>query len=417
MFQTLVLGMIEACFSFWVQPWMTEFGVQRAAIMTASTLTLIVGGIIAPFAGRLVDRWSVRGMIVAGLAVFAGGLSLMTLQVSALPVILTYGISTGIALMLVGPLATQTLCVRWFSARRGFAMGVVVAGAPLGGITMPPIIAHLLGHFTWRTSALTLSAVAGFFAILAYFFIRNSPADAGVPMESGVSAGRPVPTSLDEKQWTVRELLHDRGFIGLALAFFGVYGIGMGLSANFRPLTDDLGISGQSAAFITSFLNINALVSIVLVGKLADRFDPRWILIVYVIMISVSLLIMATGNNGWPFTAAAGIFGVGVSCFYPLQGAIVGRFYGAASFGRILGLLNLFFLLGATIGPIGGAIRDYTGSYLYFLIGAAVVIPCLGLFIFLLKRHPNAEPFAAQVSGGESRDPRRPPYRDYYMQP
>lgn len=382
-FQILVLGIIEACFSFWVAPWMKEFATQRAPIMVAATSTLIVGAVVAPFAGRLLDQWSIRGVIAIGLLIFSFGFASMPLVHALWQIVAIYGITTGVSLMLVGPLATQTLAARWFQKRQGLAMGIVVTGAPLGGIVMPPILASLLSKFDWRSVAFFVAAAAAILALVAYLFVRDSPESANVSIEGHQDGHRSHPGSNDVR-WGIRELLRNASFWGVALAFFGIYAIGMGLSANFRPLAADLGVSAADTGFLTSLLNIFALLNIIIVGKLADRFDHRALLMTYVLMVSAALLMMTGDSHGWRFTIAVCVFGVGVSCFYPLQGAIVGRYFGASNFGRVLGLLNVFFVLGAVGGPVGGAIRDHFGRYELYLIGTAIILPFLGLFIFLL---------------------------------
>ena len=48
----------------------TELGWNRAEISAAVSLSLLVAGLGGPLAGRLVDRWSARGLIMVGAAIY-----------------------------------------------------------------------------------------------------------------------------------------------------------------------------------------------------------------------------------------------------------------------------------------------------------------------------------------------------------
>ena len=76
--------------------------------------------------------------------------------------------------------------------------------------------------------------------------------------------------------------------------------------------------------------------------------------------------------------------------FFPMQGAIIGKYFGTQSFSRIIGLLNLFFLFAALGPPIAGLVRDQMGSYRFFVLGAAFLPLLMAPFIFWLKPAANS---------------------------
>jgi MFS family permease len=106
-----------------------------------------------------------------------------------------------------------------------------------------------------------------------------------------------------------------------------------------------------------------------------------------VTLFSISLLLMTGGAGPVRFSIACTLSGFGTAVLYTMRGAIIARYFGTTSFGRVLGLLSFVFVLAALGGPLAGLIRDRLGSYDQFLFGAAIVQPLLALLIFRLK--PN----------------------------
>jgi len=69
--------------------------------------------------------------------------------------------------------------------------------------------------------------------------------------------------------------------------------------------------------------------------------------------------------------------------------ALRADYFGASSFGFIMGLSSLIVMLGTVLGPIiAGVLADVTGSYrLGFIVLA--VLAALGMMFFVLATPPN----------------------------
>jgi MFS family permease len=382
--QLIVYGVIVSCFSFWVAPWMEEFASERAPILVAATATLVISALISPLAGRLLDRWSVRYVMGTGLVCFASGLLLLSLAATLFQVVLFYGLSMGVAMAFAGPLATQTLAARWFRARRGFAIGIVVAGVALGGAAMPPLFTFLLSEMDWRVVARIIAALAFVMLPVVLLVVRDTPEDLGLEPEpdtaENLEAGGVAPS------WTAREILAHRNFWALVAAFLPLYVAGMAIASNFAPIAADNGIDPRAAAFFYAAVNLLGSAAKVAIGKLSDILDQRMLLFGCISVTGLSLLLLAIGTPGPARLALAGIlFFASTACFYPMQGAIIGRYFGPASFGRVLGMLNLFFVVGAVGGLAAAGVRDHFASYDPFLVVAGLILPVAALAIFRLQ--------------------------------
>jgi MFS family permease len=160
-----------------------EFGWSRAAIATAGTLLLLLRGFAGPFTGPLWDRYGPKRFMVVGAAVI--GIALLFGYFINKPshlYLMLLMMSVGVTLAGLG--AGTFLVSNWFTRTRGVAMGILFTGTSLGGMIFPPVSTYLISAYGWRVALVVYACFS--FAVLApliYFFMKNRPADCGVPAD------------------------------------------------------------------------------------------------------------------------------------------------------------------------------------------------------------------------------------------
>lgn len=389
LFQMLVYGAALSSFSFWVTGWMKEFEVPRASIMYSLMLTYVVSALVAPLAGAAMERWPFRNVVLAGLCGFSLGYALLPFVKTPWQIIGIYGITMGTALACCGPVAAQTLAAKWFTTRRGLALGIALTGTALGGVVMPPLVTFLLTLFEWRKVALMMAATGVVAMPLIWILIKNPPRPIALQLQD--EAGRAQFHSLsDAHQWTTKEILLSRNFWAMVITSLPVCTAFQGVGANFSLLMSDEGIPPQTAAFLLSVIGFFSIIGKPIVGRLSDRYDHRLLILLASVLTGSGYLLLLLGYQPGYLRLLLGAILVSTASafFFPMQGAIISRYFGVHSFGRIIGLLNLFYLLGALGPPIGGLVRDHLGSYFFYVIGIAAVPFLLSPFIFWLKARP-----------------------------
>ncbi|HIE70084.1 MAG TPA: MFS transporter, partial [Planctomycetes bacterium] len=65
----------------------------------------------------------------------------------------------------------------WFADTRGRMMGFVTAGNNLGGLTMVPLAALVVGLSGWRGGYVTFGVVILVIGLLVFLFVRDSQSD------------------------------------------------------------------------------------------------------------------------------------------------------------------------------------------------------------------------------------------------
>lgn len=384
-FQAVSLGTIYYGFTFWITAWMREFHASRAEIMAAMTGLTIVSGLLVPFVGRALDRRSIRALVCTGAILQASAFVLIGLSTALWQIVLIYTTLLAGGLALVGPLAGQTLATKWFAARRGLAIGLVVTGIPVGGLLLPPVITELFATFGWRTTHFILGGLALVaIALPVWLLVRNTPRDAQVAPEPGDLRTEIV---THDAAWSTRRILSQRLFWVLGVSLLTLNTIVAAVLQNLGPRAEDLGIPVRQAAYLVSTYAAALMFANVLFGKLADRWDSRYLYWIAAALLALSLLLMLGNPGYWLLLLACVPLGLAEGCILPVMGMVVSRHFGARAFGRVAGLL-LFLITGSAMlgAMLMGWIRDRSGSYdMALVLALLIIIPVALIMVWLPK--------------------------------
>jgi MFS family permease len=353
--QAVSLGVLIYSFALFAVPWLDEFGAPRRDVMLMVALLQVSVGLASPFVGRAMDNYSMRWLVLVGLAMMMIGCVAAYLASALWQLQLVYASAFPISMALMGTLASQTLVTRWFSQRRGLAIGISAMGTNLGGIIFPLIVGWWLVQMGWRDTIMWLAVIAVILVGPATWIIlaREPPSNSNVDEQ----------TNMPQRLWTTTEILTTRMFwipvvcmLPLNVAFGAV-------QFNLGAYSRDLGLTPTNAASLVALASFCMILGKFFFGALGDRFDHRRLYWVSAFFMSVSMIFLR-GSPTIP-TLVAGVCCMGLSGggILPLMGVIFGSRFGVASFGRVMGLVMMTIMVGA-IGPlIAGWVYDATGSY------------------------------------------------------
>ena len=149
-----------------------------------------------------------------------------------------------------------------------------------------------------------------------------------------------------------------------------------------------LAAAGAVVAFMTAAQVAGGLVG----GLLGDRFNKRLMCSGCLVAHAVGLALVAFASAPWMVAAAVLVHGFGWGVRGPLLTAMRADYFGASSFGTIMGFSSLIVMFGMSFGPIfAGYMADVTGDYrLGFAVLAAGSM--LGAFCFLAATPPQHRP-------------------------
>jgi MFS family permease len=190
--QAFAVGFTTYAFGLFQKPVAAEFDASFGEVGLGMTLMGVAIAAFSPFLGRALDRRSIRGIMVLGAALMAGGFALMSVAPSLWLLGLLFGCAVGLGMLALGPNGSTKVVANWFVRRRGQALGICAAGTSAGGFLAPPLIAVAIESFGWRGALGCLALAVAVFAIpMVWLVIVDRPEDRGLAPDGDAAARRP----------------------------------------------------------------------------------------------------------------------------------------------------------------------------------------------------------------------------------
>jgi MFS family permease len=383
----ITYGLTMYSFGVFLKPMTTEFNWDRGAISGALSVTILVSGAAGIVCGRLSDRYGPRPIVAIG-GLLNGISFLLTSQISALwHLYLTWGILMGIGSAFCF-IPVMSIIPRWFTKRRGIAMGLVMAGSALGGIIAPLLTQWLISASGWRYAYIVLGIIIIAIAVPLAQFMRHSPQQAGLKPYGGdgITEDRQSPISATE-ELSLRQAIRTNRFWLFGLIQAGFFFCMVAVMVHIVPHATDIGIPEVTAAGILSFISGIGIIGRLGIGFIADRIGSRLSLTACLGLITVAVIWLLFVRETWMFYVFAVVFGLANGGFMTLLTLVTAELFGLMSLGVILGGLTFVGLMGEAVGaPLSGSIFDITGSYrIAFLICIGISAAAVILSLVLLR--------------------------------
>src|SRR5262245_19346929 len=265
---------IAFTFGVFIKPLSEEFGWSRADISLGFSLSLLMLSTVAPFIGRLVDRWGARKVIIPSVLLFGSGVASFYFLSANLWHF--YTLYVGLGLVAVGAATLPYLSVvsQWFDKRRGLALGLAMVGVGVGTCLMPALAQTLIDSIGWRNAYVVLGLmVIGVTVPVVAPFLKETPALLGLgPDGESLARARTDHGGGHAPGMSRHEAWRAPTFWLIVAAFFLMSVRVHGCLIHLVPLLTGRGLSAHSAALATSLLGGALLIGRVGAGYLLDRF-------------------------------------------------------------------------------------------------------------------------------------------------
>lgn len=388
-------------FGFFLKPLSETFGWSRAEVSFGLTIsTLIIIG-LAPVAGRMIDKYGVKRLLMTSIVAF--GLTVCAMSLLTASIYHFYAMFALVAVLglITLPTSYTRVILNWFDAKRGIALGVALSGVGIGAVVMPPMLQFLISTWGWRVAYVGVGLAALLISLpVIQMLLRERPEDMGLLPDGGHQAqhlstgANPEPPGL-----SLGEAARQRAFWLLVVVFFLMGIATIGTTVHLMALLTDRGLSPASAATTISVLGLSMIFGRVVGGLLLDRFFAPFVAFVFLIGTAAGLLILAGGAPGQWVLLAIVLLGLGFGAEFDLMSYLVSRYLGLRAYGQIYGFIYAAFAIGAGIGPVVmGRFYDLTNSYTTGLntftgigVTAAVLILFLGPYR-IFSQFPDETP-------------------------
>jgi MFS family permease len=335
-----------------------DLGWSRQTVTSGNAYSKIAVAIAFGFlAGRMVDRFGPRRLMLGGI-VMAGGALVGLSYVTSLAAFYFFYAFNALGYVFGGPLPNQVLLSRWFGKGRGKAMGIAYLGIGVGGALVPLLAYALTQAYGWRISLRILGILMVLIALSRlpfYLLMLGSMASIGA--------------------------------VGGTIQNLALY---LRLDRKLAQVDIDTTLSIILAGSIVGRLTM---------GWLADRWSKKHVMLLIYTIVAISIPMLVYAPTTTSLKVCAFLFGIGLGGDYMIIPLMAAELYGVAIMGRVMGIVLTADSVAESVVPmIVAALRDSTGSYgpgFMVLVGLAAVG---AIAVSLLPGRPGAEAAAAGPS-------------------
>lgn len=384
-----------------------EFDWSRTAISFAFAINLTLYGFSGPFIAAGFERFGIRKMMGYAMLLLVAGMYLSLIMTELWQLNLIWGVIIGLGSGVFLSVLSATVANNWFEKRRGFVLGLLMAGTAAGQMIFLPLLSYLTEQFSWR-SGLYVFAVLGVILIpIIFIWMRDKPAEKGLlpygadsvldPSDS-VNKKNPISSAFEVLWIGVRSL----PFWLLSLSFFicGLSTAGL-IGTHFIPASTHHGIPEVHAASLVAFMGIFNIIGTMFAGWLSDRFDNRWLLFWFYGLRGLSLLILP-----FAFEMKSYLMLIGFAIFYGLDWIatvpptvrLASDHFGKERGAIIYGWVFAAHQLGSGAAAfLGGYFYEVFHSYTLTFLSAGALCIIATLFVLSVKKKTPLSSEAIEV--------------------
>ena len=357
-----IAGTVFYSFTAFLEPLASEFGWSYTQLSIATSLRGLEMGLFAPLVGVLVDRFGCRIIIFAGMMVVGLGMILLSVTNSLLTFYIAFlllGFGAGGCTSVV----IMTAVATWFKERVSLALGLAASGFGFGGFLVP-LVVYMIDHLQWRKTFLIFGITAWVVGIALAFVFRGKPEKYGLlPDGARIEDSDPDPAGDDDIAFM--DTMRDSNFWYLNIGEGIRMMIVMSIILHVMPYLGSLGISRTTAGLATGGLAVFSIIGRTGFGYIGDIFSKKNVMVGSYILMTIGLFLFAnfiTGTTSLLLFLL--VFAPGFGGAMIMRGSILREYFGAASYGKILGITMGVGSVAGIIGPVlAGWVFDNLGTY------------------------------------------------------
>lgn len=386
--QGLATAAISYSYGVVLAPIAGEFGAGRFEMMWGITASTLVTGAVSPFFGAMMDRQPLRRLALLGSLLLGSGFALLSVARNMGQVVLLFGLCMAPAMVLIGPTLVSTLLARWFSRRRGTAMGAAALGTSFFGFIVPPLLQSAIGAVGWRSAVLVAGATILLLAVPAAWIIRDQPRAFGYGPDGDPTSEEHRTAAATQASATTRGIFAQTNFWMVAIVLGILFSVYSALLTNLVPLARDHGHTAELAAMLMSAIAVCGMVGKLAFGVVADRVDLRLGLAAAILLVLAGLLLLMADSRYVTVFAASSLLGFAAGGMLPVWASLVAVLFGATHYGRVMGLMSPVMMPIVMAGsPYAGWTYDQSGSYLPALATFASVLVLALVAVSRIRMH------------------------------
>ena len=280
-----------------IVPLEEAFGWSRSQIAAAVSINVLLFGLVAPFAAALMERFTVRKVVMSALALVSLSATSTIFMNQPWHLWALWGVGVGVGAGSMALVFAATIANRWFVARKGIVIGALTAATASGQLIFLPLLSHFAVTFGWKSVSIAVGTAAALVIPFIYFFLKESPEGLGITpygapdnwqpnAKSDMSAGRIAIDTISRASKSKDFWILFGTFLVCGLSTNGLIG------THFIPAAHDHGMPVTVAAGLLALIGVFDVIGTIFSGWLTDRMDPRKLLFFYYGLRGLSLFLL-----------------------------------------------------------------------------------------------------------------------------
>ncbi len=358
--------------------------ISRVSLSSAYMAGTLISSVLIPFAGTFYDKKGARitsaiaSVMLAFFIAFLGfSKPILEFLTSFLPLPPTF---VAMTLMIIGffgirffgqgvlTIVSRGMVARWFTTRRGLAVGLMGLVTSFGFSYAPQPLQSLITYFNYDRALLFIALLlVGVFLPIVLIFFRSDPSSCNMEMEQGLKVKPPSKreSSRDaEVEKDVKEAKKEGIFwiILILLGYWGMYNTAF--TFHVVSIFNEVGVDPLGAVKIFLPISIISVVSRFIASFISDSFHIKYIYYVFSISLITSALGLSLLSSTFGYILLVISFGISSGLFGMLNIITWPKLYGKKHIGSLSGFAMSIVVAGSAIGPwLFSIIFKYTSSY------------------------------------------------------
>ncbi len=385
---TINAGLVFYGLSVYLNAFSKEQDWPLRNISFAVTIFFVIGGLFGLVAARLIERFDVRAVIVAGALIAGGALAFVGSVNEQWQLYVVYSVFA-VGYALCGLVPTTTVVTRWFHQRRSVALSVASTGLSVGGIVLTPFAKRLIDDHGLSATTPWLGL---FFVVTmvpaTLLLVRPDPvADGFAPDGERLAAGESAPEATGVP---AAEAMRTRFYrcvtVGYVLALGSQVGGIQQLVKLVEERTDE-----RTAQFAITALAATSVVARLIGGRLVAVIDMMRFTVIVAIVQTLALVGVGLSQSVVPLYASIILFGLTIGNLLMMQPLLIAQRFGVLDYPKIFGRSQAVAIVGVAGGPLViGWLYDVFGSYERPYLAAAGLCG-LGVLVLAMGGSATAE--------------------------
>lgn len=355
------------------------FDLTNTELSLIFTITTLASAPLMLWLGALIDKMDLGHYF----ALVGAGLATGCVLIGASTTVLT--LTAGILLVrLMGdwllPHVAITSFLRYFNMNRGKVTGMLAVGYGLGPATLPVLAVGVVAAIGWRETWFAFAAATIIIVVPACMLLLGNRMD-NLDFRRPTAVEGLVPIS-GRAIW---QLLADKRFLAAALVAICSPLTIAGLFFHQAALVEQRGWSLSWYAASFSAFAACQIISMVLMGALADRLGALRIMPLYPLSLTIGIGALLVSDHQVTAVIYLGGAGFATGMYLVVVAVVWAELYGSANVGTIRALVQAIVLVivaGTTVGTgmlLDVGVRFDTIAGVHAIVAALTLVPALYL--------------------------------------